>query len=463
MTTLKVFALAGIICSCAAVTYPQTYERLQPIIAQSLPQTLLEFLQEPSNGYQPQRTTNNLPTTGLKLKQSTRQKAKELPTQPEMQPITQASFRPFFYHDSNAGSVDAKQLPLPANDPSPSAPTTDNRFSDVPHIEENRDDIANAFLASSNRFHGGQSNDENNEETLISFVPLSHKLSDTNSDSENHPSFQPSPDTAVSTHVSSGSQKEPSSLVAAHETIFRSDDQNQNTLTSPEQKEYYNNEGPFASSFTTGITIPHTKQNNQAQNHLFASPVENNKIKHNKRRAFAATPTVFFEQPHDLANHHLQTKYEEPLVVHQHAAQLDDHFATSHDHHIPTYVEPSYHPARYDFRYIVKDEYGGNDFGHQESRSGQDTKGAYYVQLPDGRRQTVSYYVNKGSGYVAKVHYEGKAVHPQPKHVPTGYHGGAPHISGVHATPSQHLPRGFNTHEGLGYSGLSEAAFSKFH
>ncbi|XP_068209724.1 cuticle protein 7-like [Palaemon carinicauda] len=68
--------------------------------------------------------------------------------------------------------------------------------------------------------------------------------------------------------------------------------------------------------------------------------------------------------------------------------------------------------AKYDFNWAVKDEYSGNDFGHQESRDGDHTQGSYYVQLPDGRLQTVTYYVDGDSGYVADVKYQGEARYP---------------------------------------------------
>ncbi|XP_068209715.1 cuticle protein 7-like [Palaemon carinicauda] len=68
--------------------------------------------------------------------------------------------------------------------------------------------------------------------------------------------------------------------------------------------------------------------------------------------------------------------------------------------------------AKYDFDWAVKDEYSGNDFGHQESRDGDHTQGSYYVQLPDGRLQTVTYYVDGDSGYVADVKYQGEARYP---------------------------------------------------
>ncbi|XP_068209984.1 cuticle protein 21-like [Palaemon carinicauda] len=68
--------------------------------------------------------------------------------------------------------------------------------------------------------------------------------------------------------------------------------------------------------------------------------------------------------------------------------------------------------AQYSFNYAVKDESSENDFGHQETRDGDDTQGSYYVQLPDGRLQTVKYYVDGDSGYVADVSYQGEARFP---------------------------------------------------
>ena len=68
--------------------------------------------------------------------------------------------------------------------------------------------------------------------------------------------------------------------------------------------------------------------------------------------------------------------------------------------------------AKYDFDWSVKDEYSGNDFGQQESRDGDKTQGSYYVQLPDGRLQKVTYYVDGDSGFVADVSYEGEARYP---------------------------------------------------
>ncbi|XP_063600981.1 pro-resilin-like [Penaeus indicus] len=64
--------------------------------------------------------------------------------------------------------------------------------------------------------------------------------------------------------------------------------------------------------------------------------------------------------------------------------------------------------AKYSFDWAVSDDSSSNEFGHQETRDGDLTQGSYYVQLPDGRLQTVKYYVDGDSGYVAEVNYEGE-------------------------------------------------------
>ncbi len=66
-------------------------------------------------------------------------------------------------------------------------------------------------------------------------------------------------------------------------------------------------------------------------------------------------------------------------------------------------------PAKYHYKYAVKDDYSYVDFGAKENRHGDYTDGYYYVVLPDGRRQIVNYYVDGYSGYVADVKYEGEA------------------------------------------------------
>ncbi|XP_069164034.1 pro-resilin-like [Procambarus clarkii] len=95
----------------------------------------------------------------------------------------------------------------------------------------------------------------------------------------------------------------------------------------------------------------------------------------------------------------------------------------------PSYGAPAYPdtPPRYDSQYAVSDG-SGNDFGHQESRNDYDTKGSYYVQLPDGRLQKVTYVVNGDSGYVAQVEYQGDAQYPayQPSYKPAPAYKPAP-------------------------------------
>ena len=60
----------------------------------------------------------------------------------------------------------------------------------------------------------------------------------------------------------------------------------------------------------------------------------------------------------------------------------------------------------------VADDYSQNNFGQTESRDGYNTQGEYYVNLPDGRLQKVTYTVAGDAGYVADVVYTGEAQYP---------------------------------------------------
>ncbi|CAL4133742.1 unnamed protein product, partial [Meganyctiphanes norvegica] len=103
----------------------------------------------------------------------------------------------------------------------------------------------------------------------------------------------------------------------------------------------------------------------------------------------------------------------------------------------PSYSAPRDQPSRetydydsvevkYDSGYEVKDQYSGNDFNHQESRDGEQTQGSYSVQLPDGRLQTVTYYVDGDGGYVANVEYQGEAQYPSEEESDERYSAPAP-------------------------------------
>jgi len=64
----------------------------------------------------------------------------------------------------------------------------------------------------------------------------------------------------------------------------------------------------------------------------------------------------------------------------------------------------------YQFRYRVKDQETGQDFGQEEERLGDDTGGEYQVLLPDGRTQIVRYRASDPSGFVANVEYQGEVT-----------------------------------------------------
>ncbi|XP_047474384.1 cuticle protein 7-like [Penaeus chinensis] len=90
-------------------------------------------------------------------------------------------------------------------------------------------------------------------------------------------------------------------------------------------------------------------------------------------------------------------------------------------------------PPKYAFEYAVNDPPAGNQFGHSETRDGYRTDGEYFVHLPDGRVQTVTYYADQ-TGYYPTVHYKGAAVYPTAR----AYHAPAP---AYHApAPAYHAP-----------------------
>ncbi|XP_063869127.1 mucin-2-like [Scylla paramamosain] len=62
----------------------------------------------------------------------------------------------------------------------------------------------------------------------------------------------------------------------------------------------------------------------------------------------------------------------------------------------------------YAFEYVMRDPLHGGLHGHSETRRGQDTHGRYFVLLPDGRLQTVTYIANE-RGYFPQVVYTGDA------------------------------------------------------
>merc|ERR1711887_384246 len=95
----------------------------------------------------------------------------------------------------------------------------------------------------------------------------------------------------------------------------------------------------------------------------------------------------------------------------------------------------------YNQRYEVADDETGAQFNHEEERDGAQTRGSYSVALPDGRVQTVTYYVNGEGGFVAEVTYDGEAQYPPE---PEGGYGpwegptaGPPVLAREYAAPSR--------------------------
>ncbi|XP_064122573.1 cuticle protein 8-like [Macrobrachium nipponense] len=87
-------------------------------------------------------------------------------------------------------------------------------------------------------------------------------------------------------------------------------------------------------------------------------------------------------------------------------------FSRSFDRSFERHSDESFESPKYNFQFGVHDDSTSASFEHQEARDDDETQGSYTVQLPDGRRQTVRYFVNGDSGYVAEVSYEGEARYP---------------------------------------------------
>ena len=87
-------------------------------------------------------------------------------------------------------------------------------------------------------------------------------------------------------------------------------------------------------------------------------------------------------------------------------------FALSTGVPTPDHGKSHHHPVHYHYGYEVHSPYHGTKFGHREAGDGHNTKGQYYVHLPDGRLQTVHYNADHYKGYVANVKYsKGHHVH----------------------------------------------------
>lgn len=85
-------------------------------------------------------------------------------------------------------------------------------------------------------------------------------------------------------------------------------------------------------------------------------------------------------------------------------------------HHQQPHYKPE--PKPYQFAYGVQDPHYGPNFGQNEKSDGKTVQGSYTVQLPDGRKQTVTYTADHYNGFHADVQYYGEAQYPPPSKYP---------------------------------------------
>ena len=95
------------------------------------------------------------------------------------------------------------------------------------------------------------------------------------------------------------------------------------------------------------------------------------------------------------------------------ASPIPDDTAPARQPVPPSYKEYPSAPATYTYSWAVKDDYSNNNYGQEETRNDAVTSGSYYVFLPDGRTQKVTYSVDGYGGYQAEVTYEGTASYPE--------------------------------------------------
>ncbi|XP_966720.1 pro-resilin [Tribolium castaneum] len=110
------------------------------------------------------------------------------------------------------------------------------------------------------------------------------------------------------------------------------------------------------------------------------------------------------------------TNYGTPLANSiNNFAGYDGNAGNSYDHGHGGHGDHGDHgePKAYEFGYQVKDEYSGNNYNRKEASDGNQVRGEYRVQLPDGRTQIVTYYADWQTGFHADVRYEGEAHYPE--------------------------------------------------
>lgn len=294
-------------CTCLAVTFPQHFERLEPVVVQnSVPQSLLQFLHGPRLGYYSQQMTQPQ-ATRREAKEPTptiTRQAKELPTRPEMLQITRASTGPLL-RDSRSN------LPQRAS------------------------------------LEGARTNFENNNAAAVTKIPANYR--------DAHSQFGE----ARANFRESRKQLDDSIAKIAEARTPRKESDNKKKPI-PERK-LKKKPAPVAKqqkkrAFESAGTV------------FYAEPHHQIVLEHQPTFTFDNSHEIVYENPQSRVFHqdpHSRVFHQEPDHVfatsvagpHIGTAQHDIHFAASPDHIVPTYhhhAEPKYHVSNFCTLSLIK-------------------------------------------------------------------------------------------------------------
>ncbi|CAL4120938.1 unnamed protein product, partial [Meganyctiphanes norvegica] len=165
--------------------------------------------------------------------------------------------------------------------------------------------------------------------------------------------------------------------------------------TIPSYKQYTTTIAPYVHSTT------HSSYNNRYPKSLDYNPPKRYYVTP-KPYKYPVTTKPTYKDPHPKPVSYKHSYPSTTLAPYKKESYHDEY--SSHK-----YKEKA---APYKYQYGVSDVYHGTSYGQFEVSDGDQVKGEYRVQLPDGRLQIVSYTADHEKGYVPTIRYEGQQIAP---------------------------------------------------